>query len=61
METVYKHMGAIVGFSVITLLIQNFLSDEFAEKMVLITLLGVVLINSNKIVEFANNFTLKGE
>ena len=49
METIYKSMGAIVGFSVIVLLIQNFIGEKEAQYTVLFTLLSMVLINSGKI------------
>lgn len=53
METIYKSMGAIVGFSVIVLLIQNFIGEKQAQYTVLFTLMGMLLINSDKIVSFA--------
>ena len=53
METIYKSMGAIVGFSVIVLLIQNFIGEKEAQYTVLFTLLSMVLINSGKIVNLA--------
>ena len=52
-ETIYKSMGAIVGFSVIVLLIQNFIGEKQAQYTVLFTLIGMLLINSDKIVSFA--------
>ena len=54
METLYKSMGAIVGFSVIVLVIQNFIGEKAAQYTVLFTLLGMVLLNSDKILNFAN-------
>ena len=58
METVYKSMGAIVGFSVLVLLVQNFISDKASEYMVLLTLLTTLLMNTDKIVNIANKFTV---
>lgn len=52
MEVVYENLGIIIGFSVLTLLIQNFIGDKASESMVLMALLSVVLVNSNKIREF---------
>lgn len=49
MEIIYQNLGIIIGFSIITLLIQNFIGDKASESMVLMALLSVVLVNSNKI------------
>lgn len=49
MEMVYENLGIIIGFSIITLLVQNFIGDKASEALVLMALLSVVLINSNKI------------
>ena len=54
MQTLYESMGAIVGFSVLTLLIQNFISDKAAQYFVLLSLLSVLILNSDKFVNFAN-------
>jgi hypothetical protein len=54
MEIVYENLGIIIGFSVLTLLVQNFISDKASESMVLMALLSVVLVNSDKIREFLN-------
>ena len=59
METVYKSMGAILGFSVIVLLVQNFIGEKEAQFTVLLTLLGMVLLNSDKIYSFASK--VKGD
>ena len=52
MEIIYENLGVIIGFSVLTLLIQNFISDKASEAMVLMALLSVVLVNSDKITNF---------
>ena len=54
METVYKSMGAIVGFSVIVLVIQNFVGEKAAQYTVLLTLMTMLILNADKVVNFAN-------
>ena len=54
MEIIYENLGVIIGFSVLTLLIQNFIGDKASESMVLMALISVVLVNSNKIRDFLN-------
>lgn len=53
MQEIYKSMGAVVGFSVLTLIIQNFISDKAAQNFVLLVLLSMLIINSGKLVKFA--------
>lgn len=53
MQEIYKSMGAVVGFSVLTLIIQNFISDKAAQNFVLLVLLSMLIINSGKVVKFA--------
>ena len=52
MEIVYENLGIIIGFSVLTILVQNFIGDKASEAMVLMALLSVVLVNASKIKEF---------
>lgn len=52
METIYESLGVIVGFSVLILLVQNFISEKASEGLVLIVLLSVVLVNSDNIRAF---------
>ena len=51
MQVIYENLGIIIGFSVLTLLVQNFISDKASEALVLMALLSVVLINADRIEE----------
>lgn len=56
MQTVYDNLGAVIGFSIIALLVQNFIGDKAAQYMILLTLLTMLLVNSDKLVSFAQSF-----
>jgi len=53
MESLYNNLGAVLGISVITLLVQTFFGDETAQNMLLVILFSMLLVNSNKMVQFA--------
>lgn len=55
METIYKSLGAIIGFSVIVLLVQNFVGEKAAEYTVLFTLLTMLLLNVDKVTKITNS------
>ena len=59
MQTLYESMGAIIGFSAIVLVIQNFVGEKAAQYTVLFTLMSMLLLNSDKILNFANK--VKGD
>ncbi len=59
MQTLYESMGAIIGFSAVVLVIQNFVGEKAAQYTVLFTLMSMLLLNSDKILNFANK--VKGE
>ena len=59
MQSLYESMGAIVGFSAIVLVIQNFVGEKAAQYTVLLTLISMLILNSDKILNFANK--VKGE
>lgn len=52
MESVYKNLGAVIGFTVIILLIQNFFDDKTAQNVTLLTLFTMLILNANKLVDF---------
>ena len=52
METIYQNLGIIIGFSVLTILVQNFIGEKASESLVLMALLSVVLVNADRIKEF---------
>lgn len=52
MKIIYENLGIIIGFSIIIILIQNFIGEKASEAMVLIALLSVVLVNSDNITKF---------
>lgn len=53
MQELYNSMGAILGFSCIVLIVQNFVSDNAAQKLIMLTLLSMLLLNSDNVVNFA--------
>ena len=55
MEEVYKNLGAVVGFVLIIWLVQNFVSDKLAQNLTLLTLFTMLILNSDKIVNFTKN------
>ena len=59
MQSLYESMGAIIGFSAVVLVIQNFVGEKAAQYTVLFTLMSMLLLNSDKILNFANK--VKGE
>ena len=59
MQTLYESMGAIIGFSAVVLVIQNFVGEKSAQYTVLFTLMGMLILNSDKILNFANK--VKGD
>ena len=59
MQSLYESMGAIVGFSAIVLVIQNFVGEKAAQYTVLFTLMSMLILNSDKILNFANK--VKGD
>ena len=59
MQTLYESMGAIIGFSAVVLVIQNFIGEKAAQYTVLFTLMSMLLLNSDKILNFANK--VKGD
>lgn len=59
MQEIYKNMGAILGFSVIVLLVQNFVGEKAGEYTVLFTLFSMLILNVDKVVSLADSFTKK--
>ena len=59
MQTLYESMGAIIGFSAVVLVIQNFIGEKAAQYTVLFTLMSMLILNSDKILDFTNK--VKGE
>ena len=61
MKHVYDNLGAIVGFTVIVFLIQNFVGEKSAEYMVLFILFGMLILNSEKFINVLKKIDSKGE
>ena len=59
MKSIYDNLGAVISFSIIVLLVQNFIGEKEAEYTVLFTLLGMVLINRNKIIDFLKSWKME--
>lgn len=56
MESIYKNLGAVIGFSVVVLLVQNFVGEKASEYTVLFTLLSMLILNVDKVVKVTNSF-----
>ena len=52
MKIVYENLGVIIAFSLLIILVQNFISEKASESLLLITLVSVLLVNANKITDF---------
>ena len=52
MVTLYENMGTIVGFSILVLLLQNFVGDKASETLVLVVLVSVLLFNADRLRNF---------
>lgn len=61
METVYKNTGVIVGFLIITFLIEFFGGDKMSYKMLLFILFSMVILNAEKLKNALDTFTSKKE
>lgn len=48
MESFYKKMGIIIGFLIMMICIQTFISDKAGEKMALLILFTMVILNADK-------------
>lgn len=58
MKVVYNSLGAIIGFTVVVLIIQNFVGEKASQYTVLFTLLGMLILNANKLLSFSKSFKL---
>ena len=58
MEIIYHSLGAIIGFTIVILIIQNFVGEKASQYTVLFTLIGMLILNANKLLNFANSFKL---
>lgn len=56
MESIYKNLGVVIGFSVIVLLVQNFVGEKAGEYTVLFTLFSMLLLNAEKLQGFIESF-----
>lgn len=59
MKTLYDNLSMIIGFFIMTFLIQLFLGDKFAEKSVLLILFTMIIINSDELSTFTSKITDK--
>ena len=48
MESFYQKMGIILGFLILMLLIEEFISDKAGEKMSLLILFTMIILNAEK-------------
>lgn len=56
MESIYKNLGAVIAFSIIVFLVQNFVGEKAGEYTVLFTLFSMLLLNSEKVLNVAKSF-----
>lgn len=57
MEDLYKSGKFIIGFLVITLIIQTALGEKTSEKMTLFVLLSMLVLNADKFTQYLTDFT----
>ena len=60
MEIFYKSIKAIIGFLIITLIIETTLGEETARKMTLFVLIGMFIIDgkyTDSLANFLSNFS----
>lgn len=57
MKILYDNLSMIIGFLVMTFLIQLFLGDKFAEKSILLILFTMIIINSDSLSDFTDKIT----
>lgn len=60
MTEFYDNGKTVIGFLVIVLVFSMAFGEDATGKMVLLVLLGMVLINSNKFIGFLETFNQKG-
>jgi len=56
MKSIYKNLGAVIGFSVVVLLVQNIAGEKAGQYTVLFTLISMLILNSEKVVNKLNSF-----
>ena len=56
MKEIYKNLGAVIGFSIVVLLVQSFIGEKAGEYTVLFTLFSMLILNSGKLLTFAESF-----
>lgn len=54
MKDLYNSMKAIIGFLFITLLVSSFFGEKAGQNSVLFILLGMLLLNADKLTSFLN-------
>lgn len=56
-ETIYKNLGAIIGFLVITFLIQTVFGDKIAQGSCILVLLSMLIYRASDISKILKSFT----
>lgn len=59
MESIYKALGTVIGFCMITLLVQSIAGEKAAQNLTLLVLVSILILNANNLVSFAEK--LKGD
>lgn len=59
LNTIYENLGVVIAYSVVILVVQNFLGEKASQLTVLITILSMLLFNSDKFASFADSFKTK--
>lgn len=56
MENLYKNMGTILGFLVITFLIGLFGGEKMSSNILILILFSMLILNAEKLKKTLNNF-----
>lgn len=59
MKQFYKDFGFVIGFMIMTLIIQASFGEKVEKYFLLITLLSMLLVNSDKFISFLQNNFMK--
>ena len=56
MQDIYNNLGVVIGFSILTILVQNFVGEKASQYFVLLTLISMLILNSGNVVDFFKSF-----
>lgn len=60
-ENIYNNMTFIISFLILALVLQMFAGNKVLERFLLLVLLSMIIVNSNKFIDFITNSLNKKE